>query len=306
MRAVRVILAATLISASGGLAFAQTRPAEAPPPRYDGREFVDSNGCVFARVGITATIGWVPRIGPDGEAICGKTPTFGPPAGKALAAAPDEGAPAAAEVSAEAPAAAPPARQAPRTRAKAAARRPGPLLLVEAELLGTGALICPAHVTSASRYWLSDGRRITKCGPPADDPVVFVNGLGVPGLAVAGADPEPDASRAARALGDKGYRVVWTGQTGSPVTAPATSTPALAAGVAHFVQVGAFAVPANVDRALGAIAELDLPAARQTLHKGALTAVLAGPFPTVEAASRALDALTSSGYPNAYLRTIGH
>lgn len=51
-------------------------PAEAPPEGFEGREFVDSRGCVFMRSTFGGAVTWVPRFGPDRQIVCGLEPSL--------------------------------------------------------------------------------------------------------------------------------------------------------------------------------------------------------------------------------------
>lgn len=55
-----------------GLAAAEDlRPAETPPGDFPGVQYIDSNGCVFARSGRN----WVPKLDEDGIQLCGFPPS---------------------------------------------------------------------------------------------------------------------------------------------------------------------------------------------------------------------------------------
>ena len=53
-----------------------TGPAETPPLSFEGREYVDSEGCVFIRAGMDGSVVWVPRVDRNRDPVCGYPPSL--------------------------------------------------------------------------------------------------------------------------------------------------------------------------------------------------------------------------------------
>ncbi|MEL6913633.1 MAG: SPOR domain-containing protein [Pseudomonadota bacterium] len=101
-------------------------PVNFPPQDYEGRSFVDNDGCIYLRAGVDGNVTWVPRVSRNRQVICGQTPTFGAPSRVAAtppAAVEPEPAPAARAARATPPPVTAPAE----TSAPRAARRVAPV-----------------------------------------------------------------------------------------------------------------------------------------------------------------------------------
>ncbi|WP_299563824.1 SPOR domain-containing protein [uncultured Sulfitobacter sp.] len=197
MNFTRLVMAAVMLGSVGtGALQAQTQPgsepAEFPPASYQGKQYVDSNGCVFIRAGIDGNVSWVPRVTRSRSGVCGFRPTF---AGQVTSPEPVQTAQTAAveqitnpaPVSNPAPVAAPKPRPvraaskpkpAPVVRQKARAPAPKPVVVAKAPAPIVEVAAAPVAVDTACTNLSPMGQRYTRntgaavrCGPQAQ-PIV--------------------------------------------------------------------------------------------------------------------------------------
>ncbi|MDG1801182.1 MAG: hypothetical protein P8H53_01550, partial [Paracoccaceae bacterium] len=127
MRITKLFTTALLVvSTSSTASLAQSlrdgaTPAEFPPSSYTASQYVDSNGCVFIRAGISGNVSWVPRVTRQREVLCGFQPSLSGAQRATASAAPATSEPAPVEITIETPAPTPaaapvPAAEAPATR----------------------------------------------------------------------------------------------------------------------------------------------------------------------------------------------
>jgi hypothetical protein len=189
-------------------------PAELPPAGFEATEYVDSTGCVFARIDVGDRVEWVPRVGPDRSQLCGMEPSI------TVAATPEP----APVIEVASPAPAPPPAAPPRTAMRTTATMPAPpppiiraapVQLVPVQILLPDT-VDPADVTLAA-----------PCADPASIAAQYLENSIVPDCTNAhpppralthGTDhprPRPNHSPVARlrvehATPPRGYRNVWT------------------------------------------------------------------------------------------------
>ncbi len=313
---------ATLMFAGSGQAAPGKGPKELPPAGFAGNQYVDSEGCVFLRAGLGGKTTWVPRVGRDRNPVCGYEPTFPPgmlDAATAVAGGAQEGSatePAATPAAAPSPepatapspepAAANPAAKIITGKRLARQSAPATIALVRQKQVEKAATYCADRIDSAQRYLLSDGRRVTQCAETAAaSGVDYLNALGIPGLEVSARAPTAREIRRAEKA-DQGPYVVThaigrlTAEGKAAMTAPGPrSEPAAGGRAGPLIQIGAFAEPANADRAKAVLRGLGLPVA--TASAGRLKVILAGPFASATDMSNALTLVRARGYRDAFL-----
>lgn len=182
-----VAVALILGSVSAGALSAQSSsgrtPAEFPPSSYKGKQYVDSNGCVFIRAGIDGNVSWIPRMTRARSSVCGFKPTF---AGQVTPAPAPVQTAEVVQITNPTPAsrpAAPAAQPKPRPVATAApqpkvvrqvAQRPAPIVEKPAQVAPpvvqarrtamVGETACPGASPVAQKY-LPRGKYAVRCGP---------------------------------------------------------------------------------------------------------------------------------------------
>ncbi len=260
-------------------------PAEQPPASFEGREYVDSRGCVFLRSTFGGQVTWVPRFGADRQPICnGQTTDTSAPAAQVAA-----------------PVAAPAVTDL-QTAAPAPVVRPVPQPVGQVRL--------PAATT----YGKEPPRRVTRATAPRK-----------PARTAKVRGPDADGRHPDCPLNAQYGRLVRmeTGkimvmcvispehfpegiiaQHGKPdlTEVPKSETYAAApvAGHGSMLQVGSFSVPANASRVQARLQAQGIPV--HVRQSGRLMVVTAGPFADGVQAHQALGAVRGMGIRDAFFR----
>lgn len=295
-------------------------PKELPPAGFAGKQYVDSTGCVFVRAGANGQISWIPRVDRNRKLVCGFEPSVRPiRAVQAESGTPKLPGSPASGTQKSAP------QQLPVVSPGRATGTPAPenaqpaVQIVYARPLAADKTFCPQPPDIAHRYLLSDGRRVTRCGPGAGDPVAYLNGLEATNLTVNDAQPAKQQVKRALAADAGAYQVVWSkgklavdksvskpaaAKTATRAAEPqATTTGAVRSGP-RYVQVGVYAEPGNADRAVATLKALGLKVSTAQGRSGQkpLRMVLAGPFESQNELAMALRLARQSGYGDAFIR----
>ncbi len=250
-------------------------PAELPPAGFEGREYVDSRGCVFLRSTFGGEITWIPRYGPDRQPVCNAPPSIDAQAEAAPVPAPEPVAEAedTAVPSAPAPVAQP--RAAPRATATRTPRRPA---LPRADASGRHPS-CPSSAPYGQLVDTTLGRPLVRC---VTSPALFLDPIHN------GPTFDPHAPIALPDGGQKHGQVT-------------PHRPVGASG--NVVQVGSFANPSNATRLRARLLNSGMPA---RVHRSrGYDVVTLGPFHSPTEAQYALGSVRGMGFSDAFIRRLG-
>ncbi|ATX65839.1 sporulation related protein [Roseinatronobacter bogoriensis subsp. barguzinensis] len=254
-------------------------PAELPPAGFEGREYVDSRGCVFLRSTFGGEVTWIPRYGPDRQPVCNGAPSTevqaeaAPEAEVADAETPPAEEQAAAETT-PAPVAQPRPAAAP-ARATTQPRRPA---LPRADASGRHPS-CPSSAPYGQLVDTTLGRPLVRC---VISPALFLDPIHN------GPSYDPNAPIA---LPDGGQN-------------HGHKTPHRPVGAyGAVVQVGSFANPSNATRLRARLLNSSLPV---RVHRSqGYDVVTLGPFSSTTDAQSALGTVRHMGFSDAFIRSRG-
>ena len=199
MKITRILAMAVIAGSLGiGALHAQIReqqPAEFPPASYNGKQYVDSKGCVFIRAGIDGNVSWIPRVTRARKTVCGFKPSLSgqvasaPAAEKSVQIALNNTVSPTSKAIKPAPRRVANPRKAPapvvvrQTAPKPVLRATRqPVIVLAAPQVRTTTrrvqtqTACPGTSALSQQYLLGDGRTVVRCGPQTA-PVVATDGI---------------------------------------------------------------------------------------------------------------------------------
>jgi hypothetical protein len=268
-------------------------PAELPSAEFQGREYVDSRGCVFLRSTFGGEVTWVPRFGADRQPICNgqattATATPATPATSDVATTTTTTTTITPAAAAPAPAAAPQPvgqvrapvavaeRRDPPRRAAAPARKPKPKAR-SAGYRGPDAdgrhPACPLNAQYGRLVRMDTGKIMVMC---VMSPELF---------------PEAATEMKTAAHAPKA--------SGAEITIH-PDAPRKAAPRGSHLQIGSFSVPANAHRVQAHMQAQGIPV--HLRPAGRLTVVTAGPFADQAQAHAAMSIARGLGIRDAFFR----
>ncbi len=253
-------------------------PANLPPAGFSGRSFVDANGCIFIRAGSGARVNWVPQVTRDAKLVCGFQPTFSNGSANKPAASVAQ----------------------PKISAQ-------PVQIARLAPVTQAAPTAPAANLPVPKGYVAawdDGRLNPNRGPrttAGNEQMALIWTDSVPMKRPGAKAPATGSNVAQRTRSSKASGSVASVVDSLTNKYLLSSKSEAASG--KFIQIGAYGLPQNADRAVAKVQALGLPAVGQArqMNGQAVTVVLAGPV-SPHLAAEAQKILRAAGYSDAFIR----